>query len=66
MTEPLFEATVLPARAVVWAGRLYVSGETALLPLEQANALERAGVVEVAGRPVEVPKSTPSQGRRRP
>jgi hypothetical protein len=52
MTEPLFEATVLPSRALSWEGRLYVSGETVLLPLDEANALERAGVVEVAAQSV--------------
>jgi hypothetical protein len=61
MTEPrLFEATVLPARAVSWAGRLYSSGESLVLPEADADELEIGGFV-VIGAPV-----TAATRRRKP
>jgi hypothetical protein len=51
-TKSLFEATVLPARALSWAGRLYVAGETVTLPHDEADALELAGIVWMANQPI--------------
>lgn len=64
MTESLFEAIVLPAHAVSWAGRLYVAGETVTLPEAEADALEIDGFVQIVGRVKPPPpkrKSTPSK-----
>jgi hypothetical protein len=55
--EPLFEATVLPGRALSWSGRLYLENEIVLLPLDEANALEGAGFVEVASQSVKTSKT---------
>lgn len=63
MAEPLYEATVLPSRAVSWDGRLYLEGETAVLPESHADELEIAGFVSI-GAPVDA-KPKPRTAARR-
>jgi hypothetical protein len=51
MTESLFEAIVLPSRAVTTReGSLHVEGETVTLPESEADALEIDGFVQIVGR----------------
>jgi hypothetical protein len=62
--EPLFEATILPARALTWAGTIYVAGETAALPESEADALEIAGIVRIGPRvAVPVKQTRPRSGK---
>lgn len=48
MTEqPLYEAEVLGRRVLSRADRAYFPGEIVVLPLDEANELERRGIVFV-------------------
>lgn len=57
MSEPLFEAEVLPGHALS-RDRAYLPGEIVVLPLSEANAFEAAGVVTVTSpQPIAKPTS---------
>lgn len=47
MTSPLYEAEVLGRRVLSRADRAYFPGEIVVLPLDEAEELERRGVVFV-------------------
>lgn len=47
MTEPLYEAEVLGRRVLSRADRAYFPGEIVILPLSEAEELERRGIVFV-------------------
>ena len=64
MSEPLYEAEVLARRAVSRDGRVYLAGETLLLPQSEAEALESAGFVMMGNHPVNVRRTTSRSSSR--